>query len=297
MIARRVLAALALAALAACGSDGATSTSAQSTQRTATAPKLSYAVYAWNAGDVISRWKAGTLWSFGKALYVHDFMLGFNDADIAKYSKKSGTADMNAMIAEGKRRGVTFELLLGDPSWISPKGVPVLKRILHRLNGVHFAGANLDLEPNEVSKNPSKTVFTDLVAAMKQYVAVSPWPVTLDANWIYMNNGNKFNDGYCYPCGLQTAGVKRIALLVYISDPKTVYAVSAPILKRYPSFSFTIGQSVEPPSVLPKQDSYWHDGFSAFYTDVQRLDAKLHARTNYAGLDVQSLQYLETMPL
>lgn len=297
MSARRSFAALALAALAACGSDGATSTSTRNARIAATSPRLTYGVYAWNAGDVTSRWKAGTLWSFAKALYVRDFMLGFTDTDIAKYSRKNGTAEMNAMIAEGKRHGVSFELLLGDPSWIAPKGVLVLKRILRRLHGVHFAGVNLDLEPNEVSNKPAKSVFTDLVAAMKQYVAVSTWPVTLDANWIYVNNGNRFNDGYCYPCGLQTTGLKRITLLVYISDPKTVYAISAPILKRYPEFVFTVGQSVEPPNVLPKQDSYWHDGFSAFYADMQNLDAKLRARANYAGLDVQSLQYLETMPL
>jgi len=289
---------VALTAITACGSDGATSASTPSNGQTAsTSPKLSYAVYAWNAGDAISRWKAGTLWGYAKALYIDDFMLGFTDADISKYSRKSGTAAMNAMIADGKRHGVRFELLLGDPSWIAPSGIPVLKRILHRLHGVHFAAVNLDLEPNEVHGVPIKTVVTDLVNAAKQYVAASTWPVTLDANWIYMNNGNKFNGGYCYPCGLQAAGVRRIALLVYISDPKTVYAISAPILKRYPGFTFTIGQSVEPPSVLPKQDSYWHDGFSAFYAGMQKLDAKMRVRSNYAGLDVQSLQYLETMPL
>src|SRR6185312_14217757 len=104
MIARRLLALFTLAALAACGSDGVTSTSARAAKRAATSAKVTYTVYAWNTsvGDVVSRWKAGTLWSFAKALYVRDFMLGFTDADIAKYSKKNGTAEMNAMIAEGK---------------------------------------------------------------------------------------------------------------------------------------------------------------------------------------------------
>jgi hypothetical protein len=291
----RILAAAALFAVAGCGARGA-AIPGQSARYAATSQPVTYAAYAWNAGDVTSRWKAGTLWSFAQALHIKTFMLGFTDADIAKYSRAKGTAQMNAMIAEGKRHGVTFELLLGDPGWIPPSGVPLLDRILHRLRNVHFAGLNLDLEPNEVKGMPIKTVVIDLASAMKQYVAKSSWPVALDANWIYMNNGNKFNGGYCYPCGLESAGVKRIALLVYISDAKTVYAVSAPILKRYPSFTFTIAQSVEPPSVLPKQDSYWHDGFAAFYTDMQRLDAKLRTQANYAGLDVESLQYLETIP-
>lgn len=296
MTARRMLAVLALAVLAACDSDGIASTTTRSSRIAVSSSHVAYAVYAWNAGDVISRWKAGKLWSFAQTLHVKTFMLGFNDADIAKYSRTEGTAQMNAMIAEGKRHGITFELLLGDPGWIPPSGVPLLERIMHRLRNVRFAGLNLDLEPNEVKGMPIKTVVMDLVSAMKQYVSKSSWPVTLDANWIYMNDGNKFNGGYCYPCGLESAGVKRIALLVYISDPKTVYAVSAPILKRYPGFTFTIGQSVEPPSVLPKQDSYWHDGFTAFSADMHRLEAKMRPRANYAGLDVESLQYLETMP-
>ncbi len=293
---RPILAAAALSAVAGCGAQNAPPIPMPGTLYAKASHAVTYAAYAWNAGDVISRWKAGTLWSFAQTLHVKTFMLGFTDADIAKYSRAKGTAQMNAMIGEGKRHGITFELLLGDPGWISPSGVPALERILRRLRNVRLAGLNLDLEPNEVKGTPIKTVVMDVVRAMKQYVATSSWPVTLDANWIYMNNGNKFNGGYCYPCGLESAGVKRIALLVYVSDPKTAYAVSVPILRRYPSFAFTIGQSVEPPSVLPKKDSYWHDGFAAFYADMQRLDAKMRSRTNYSGLDVESLQYLATMP-
>lgn len=292
----RMLAIAALLAVAGCGVQRMAALPAQGVRYAAKSQVVTYAAYAWDSGDVISRWRTGTLWSVARKLHVTTFMLGFTDADIAKYSRAKGTEQMNAMIAEGKRHGVTFELLLGDPGWIPPSGVPLLERILHRLRNVHFAGLNLDLEPNEVKGMPVKTVVMDLVNAMKQYVAKSSWPVTLDANWIYMNNGNKFNGGYCYPCGLESAGVKHIALLVYIADPKTVYAVSAPILNRYPGFTFTIGQSVEPPSVLPKQDSYWHDGFAAFYAGMQSLDARMQSRANYAGLDIESLQYLEAMP-
>lgn len=293
---RCLVTALVLPAVVGCGFESAPQIPAQGARFAANSHAVSYGAFAWNAGDVVSRWKAGTLWSFARALGVKTFMLGFTDADVAKYSRADGSEQMNAMIAQGKRHGVSFELLLGDPSWIDKAGSPALERILHRLRNVRFAALNLDLEPNEIKGRPIKAVVTDLVGAMKQYVAKSSWPITLDANWIYMNDGNKFNGGYCYPCGLQSAGVKHIALMVYISNPKTVYEVSSPILKRYPRLSFTVAQSVEPPSVLPKQDSYWHDGFTAFYADMSKLDAKLQTISNYTGLDVQSLRYLETMP-
>jgi hypothetical protein len=223
-------------------------------------------------------------------------MLGFTDADIAKYSRKSGADAMNAMIDQGRGHGITFALLLGDPSWIVPSGSPVLEGILHKLRFIRFAALNLDLEPNEVKGVPIKTVVTNLVSAMAEYVKVSPWPVWLDANWIYVNDGNTFNGNYCLPCGLQTAKLRNVVLMVYISDPKVVAGIARPILKRYPAITFTVAQSVEPPSVLPKQDSYWADGFTAFYADMRKLEKALSKRSNFAGLDVQSLQYLETMP-
>jgi hypothetical protein len=94
-------------------------------------------------------------------------------------------------------------------------------------------------------------------------------------------------------CGLRTAGVKRANLMTYVSDPKTVVADVVPILAKYPSVSFTISQSVEDTSVLPVWDSYWSDGFATFYKDMQKLDAALAPRSNYAGITIESLYYLE----
>ena len=260
------------------------------------ASTLAYGTYAWNADDTIGRWKAGTLWQLANALHVNRFMLGFTYADIVKYSRPSATAAMNAMIADGKRHGATFEVLLGDPSWIPPSGIPVFESIMKRLRHNHFAGLNLDLEPNEVTNRPKRTIAVDLAASMKRYVASSPWPVTLDVNWIYMNQGTARTGGYCLPCGLAAAKLQRIALMIYISDPKTVAKIAVPQMRRYNMFTYAIAQSVEPPSVLPPTDSYWSDGFAKFYRDMQQLDAAMRSAPNYSGLDIQSLPYLETMP-
>ncbi len=45
--------------------------------------------------------------------------------------------------------------------------------------------------------------------------------------------------------------------------------------------------------MLPFWDSYWSVGFSAFYKDMQKLDAALAPRANYAGITIESLYYLE----
>lgn len=135
-----MLAGIALFAIAGCGAQTAAIASQGGRYAAGTPRTVTYAVYAWNAGDVISRWKGGPLWSFAQTLHVKTFMLGFTDADIATYSRANGSAQTNAMIAAGKRHGVAFELLLGDPDWIPPSGVPQLERILQRLRSVHFAG-------------------------------------------------------------------------------------------------------------------------------------------------------------
>ena len=257
---------------------------------------MSYGTYEWNVDDAVTRWKAGTLWTLLAQKHVNDVLAGFDDAQIAKYGVKPGSSEFNAMIADGTAHGVKFELLLGDPSWIPPSGIPKLEAILKQLHALHFAGLNLDLEPNEVSGTPLKTVLDDLVTSMHAYVTASPWqPVTLDLNYYYAD-ATLTPKGYCLLCKLQTAGVRSIDLMTYIQGPATVAAGVTPLLKTYPAFEFTIGQSVEPPGVLPSSDSYWGLGFTKFYADMTVLDARLHSIKNYNGIVIQSMEYLETMP-
>jgi hypothetical protein len=259
------------------------------------APALQYATYAWSVEDVVTRWHAGTLWQLLAAKHVDALLLGFDDAYIAKCSTEAGAASMNALIAQAAQHGVRVELLLGDPSWILPSGVSGLKKIIAALHRVQFSGLDLDLEPNEVSGVPIQTVFADLVAAMHAYVEASPWPVSLDVNHIYVDASELRQVPYCLMCGLQRAGLRRVNLMTYISDPHEVVAAVVPILKRYPAVTFTISQSVEPPSVLPVYDSYWSDGFARFYRDMQTLDARLAPVKNYDGITIEWLQYLERM--
>ena len=256
---------------------------------------LRYAVYEWNVDDAVERWKAGTLWRMLAAKHVDDVLAGFDDAQIATYSTKAGTAQFNAMIADGAKHGVTFELLLGDPSWIPSSGIPSLESIWQRLHGIAFAGVNLDLEPNEVRGVPLKTVLDELVASMHVYVSASPWkPVTLDLNYYYAN-GALTPPGYCILCRLQRAGVRSIDLMTYVRGAPAVASDAAPILKAYPNVRFQIGQSVEPPNVLPPSDSYWGLGFARFYSDMEDLNARLTPAESYGGIVIESLQYLELL--
>jgi hypothetical protein len=229
------------------------------------------------------------------AKHVDDVLAGFNDRQIATYGTSKGAAEFNAMIAQGRKHGVAFELLLGDPSWISPSGEASLEAILRRLRRLQFAGLNLDLEPNEVQGQPIRTVLAHLVTVMRAYVRASPWAVTLDVNFIYMDGRFHKTHGYCLACELERVGLRRIDLMTYIGNPRAVATIDLPMLKSYPSIQFRIAQSVEPPPILPPYDSYWQDGFSRFYADMRELDRRMSARPNYAGIVVESLQYLESI--
>jgi len=244
---------------------------------------------------VTRRWHAGTLWTLLATKHVDVVLDGFDSKAIARCSTANGAAEMNALIAAAASHGVRIELLLGDPSWIVPSGYESLTGILHALRAVRFAGLDLDLEPNELTGTPTGTAMRDLAAAMRVYEAASPWPVSIDVNHIYADAAATKQYGYCLMCGLQSAGVKHVNLMTYVSDPKTVVADVAPILARYPSISFTISQSVEAPPMLPVWDSYWSDGFAKFYASMQTLDASLAPRSNYAGLLIESAYYLERM--
>jgi hypothetical protein len=293
---RAVLCGIVAIALGACsGAVPATVPPAARSAAFAATNSLQYGAFAWDAGDVTARWRAGTLWTLLQSKHVNDILIGFDDEQIARYSTPGGTATFNALIAQAAQHGVRVELLLGDPSWILPSGTGSLESILHDLRGVRFTGLNLDLEPNQVTGHPMHAVLADLVAGMRAYVAASPWPVTLDVNWIYVGNVHGLDDGYCLMCGLRTTGLRHIDLMTYISDPATVVAKDRPLLQKYPWMTFTIAQSVEPRTVLPPGDSYWGDGFARFYADMQTLDATLKPTKNYSGIVIEWLKYLETI--
>ena len=290
---------LASVLLSAGGCAGAQSRSAlpvepeQSAHRSVNSTALRYGTYEWSIEDFVRRYHAGTLWALLDAKRVNVVLAGFDDAYIRKCSSTKGAAAMNAIVAAAAQHGVRVELLLGDPSWIPPSGVPSLTHILHDLRRVNFAGLDLDLEPNELKGAATVTAFKDLVTSMHAYVGASKWPVSLDVNHIYVDDAAVKKYSYCLMCGLQTAGVKRANLMTYVSDPKTVVVDVAPILAKYPGIAFRISQSVEDTSVLPVWDSYWSVGFAAFYNEMQELDAALAPRANYAGITIESLYYLE----
>ena len=206
----------------------------QSALRSAHDAALRYGTYAWSIEDVVRRYNAGTLWALLNAKHVNVVLAGFDDAYIKKCSTAPGAATMNAMIAKAQRHGVRVVLLLGDPSWIPPSGVSSLEQILHDLRRVNFAGLDLDLEPNELTGVPVVKAFKELVSSMHAYEGASEWPVSIDVNHIYVDDAAVKKYSYCLMCGLESAGVKRVNLMTYVSDPKTVAADVGPILAKYP---------------------------------------------------------------
>ena len=257
------------------------------------AAALRYGTYEWSIEDFVRRYNAGTLWALLDAKHVNVVLAGFDDAYIKKCSSAKGAAAMNAIIAKAQRHGVRVVCCSETRVGFRRRASRASRQILHDLRRVNFAGLDLDLEPNELKGVPVVMAFKELVTSMHAYVGASRWPVSIDVNHIYVDDAAVKKYSYCLMCGLQSAGVKRVNLMTYVSDPKTVVADVAPILAKYPAVAFTISQSVEPPSVLPVWDSYWSDGFAVFYKDMQRLDAALAPYGNYAGITIESLYYLE----
>src|SRR5579862_9207736 len=92
---RALLVALLVMASGCAGASSTLPGAPSSLEARAGASALTYGVYAWNAQDVFTRWRAGTLWSYLASEHVDDVLLGFTDHDIAKYSKPQGAATIN----------------------------------------------------------------------------------------------------------------------------------------------------------------------------------------------------------
>lgn len=284
---------LGLALLAGCRSAVPTTTGDASRSAVrSTVAGVRYGAYEWNVDDAIRRWQRGQLWRLLRAKGVNQLLLGFDDAQIAAYARPRGTQRMNAFIAAAAAHGVGCGLLLGDPGWIEPAGVPRLIAILKRMRRLHFAVLNLDLEPNEVRGIPIAKALADLIAAMRAYGAASPWPVALDLNDAYAAHAGQ----RCFVCRLAAVGVRRVVLMTYIADPATVARIDRPILAATPTVAFAIAQDVEPPAVVGSpNDTYWRAGLRRFRAAMTQLDARMRAAPNYTGIVVQSMQYLEAM--
>ncbi len=254
-------------------------TSASSVQ---TAPDM--AVYVWNSKDLIEKNQfQPTFWNLLDRLSIRRLLLSLNAGQIR--DAKAHPQSLRDFLDNAKSKGVAVELLLGEPSWIEPSKRQNLIDLINSLRGFDFAGLHLDIEPDQLYKQPLKhTQFDAWVQTLQAAAKASPWPTAVSIHPRYFRDA-PYRDWQLAKL-LHDGGVHEIALMIFSSDTSKVAAVARPILADTPEMNFRIAQSVEPQ--LDPALSHARRRPEEFEAAMRDLQQKLSTQANADGVAVQA---------
>lgn len=242
------------------------------------------AVYVWNSQDLISRLQnRDRFWKLLKRLSIDRLMVSLDAKQIAEY--RARPAPLTGFLQNARKRGVKVELLLGDPGWIEPKGREQLAGLISSLWDFPFDGLHLDIEPDQVFKQPlTREQYDNWVKSMLAGAKASPWPTAISVHPRYFRD-----EPYkSWKLGEQLAqgGIKDVTLMIFNSRPDNVANVAGPILAASPQLRFRIAQSVEPQ--LDVSESHAKKTRVDFEKSMGRLQQLLQAQANADGIVVQA---------
>lgn len=249
-----------------------------------TKPAGDMGVYVWNSKEVIERNQfKQSFWSLLDRLSIKHLLLSLNAEQIRTAQAQPKT--LQDFLDNASSKGVAVELLLGEPSWIEPKSRPELIKLIKGLQGFSFAGLHLDIEPDQIYKQPlSRGQFDNWVLTMQEAAKASPWPTSISVHPRYLRDA-PYHD-WKLAQRLHDGGVSEIALMIFNSDPGKAASIAQPIMAETPAMHFRVAQSVEPQ--LDSTLSHAQKRPEEFETAMRELQKKLSTQANADGVIVQA---------
>ena len=251
-----------------------------------------FGVYVWHSGELIAGQQDEQFWQRLQHMTINRLMLGLNAQEIAE--AQSDPRRLGGFLDAAKRHGVAVELLLGDAGWIEPAQRPKLVAIIDSLRRFDFAGLNLDIEPDQIYKQPlQQEQFEAWMQTLKSAARVSPWPTGISVHPRYFRDPPYMS--WDIEQHLRDAGVSEVVLMVYSSNPQKVADITRPIVSspRAHGLHFRVAQSVEPE--LEPQLSYARRAPQDFRRSMQQLQGLLAAQPNTDGVVIQAWNDLVRM--
>ena len=250
-------------------------------------------VYFWDTSEVLAEdQRHKDLWQALNARGVKDLMLSFTAPQIEALGGEPARGRLQAFVRTAERRGFGVGLLLGEPSWILPEHRGDLIALLRALNGLPFAGVNLDLEPNQLDEAGLGTTYLleELLKTLADAKLASPWPVALSIHPRYMAAPLGDID---FATALERLGLDEVVLMTYVVSRERVLQIVTPILDAHTGLRFGVAQSVEP--FLAPEESHAGVGYAEFQGRMTALAEGL-TRPNLTRLYVQDWDAYRRMP-
>jgi hypothetical protein len=248
------------------------------------------AVYVWKSAELIDQQQNQKFWQGLKTIPVNRLLLSLDAKQIEE--AQSQPQRLQGFLDAAKQHGVAVELLLGDPSWIETAQRGKLTAIIDSLRRFDFAGLNLDIEPDQLYKQPlTQPQFDAWVETLRAAARISPWPTAVSVHPRYFRDPPYMSWNLAQR--LHQAGVAEAVLMIYNSNPQRVADIAKPIVANANGLRFRVAQSVEPE--LEPQLSYARRSPQDFKQSMQQLQALLATQPNTDGVVVQAWNDLMRM--
>lgn len=237
----------------------------------------------WYAWDTFKRFNASKPRAFWNALPpTRRLLLSLDGSELrAVLGGGKPAAQLRAFLGGAKARGISVELLLGDPNWALADERDDLIKLVRSLSGFPFAGVHLDLERMQLPEGQRAGWPDGIVATIAELRGATTVPIALS-----VHPRDVKLDGLL--AKLQKAGLDELTIMAYMTNPDKVADLLMPVIRHHPQLRFSVAQSVE--SILPREASYASFSRDARAKAWRELAGRLHHAPNFAGIIVQSLE-------
>ncbi len=258
---------------------------ASATQNTENIPwaKVKAAVYVWDAQPFMQESTRATALNEVVATGFSRMLISFTPRKISELATPQGRANLEALLAEAKGKGLRIDLLLGDPTWAETAHRQELITLIKKLQGFAFDGIHLDIEPDMLSDAPMKRaeLLKGLAETVRAVKPITPLPISLSMHPRYLEG----DLGITARQELLSLGLEEVIIMIYSNNPEATAQRMAAIIAANPTVTFSLAQSVE--KNIPAAESYAACTRREFRDAMRVLENKL-APQGLKGIAIQS---------
>lgn len=209
------------------------------------------AVYVWNSQPLLSETTRERELTALQQAGINRIYLGLSANQATNLDRVRPA--LKSLIRSARDKGITTDLLLGEPSWIKPSHRQDLVALLSRLEGIPFERLHLDLEVEQLGWPVPEPRLRHWMRTVEAARNASPWPLNLVSHHRWF--APQPSGDICIPCRVSEIGVDHVSLMIYTSNAERSTTRAKHIAKAWPKIHFKLAQSLEPS--LPPANS-WH---------------------------------------
>jgi len=159
--------------------------------------------------------------------------------------------------------------------------------IINSLRGFDFAGLNLDIEPDQIYKQPlTQAQFDNWMETLRSAAKAAPWPTAATMHPRYFRDPPYMS--WNVEQRLRDAGIGQVVLMIFNSNPQRVADIARPIVGSPPRQRPALPRGAERRARTEPQLSYARRSPQDFRQSMQQLQGLLAAQPNTDGIVVQA---------